>query len=199
MNRTHPKYALVLVAALAAAATGCSRPPQAAPEATPAAPEAAPADVAAPATDASTVAVAPTAADPAAAAPVADPADEAVNAQIDMVLGNSAEYRRVFNALQQAVAANDAAAVATLVDYPITVAIDGKSRSIATAEEFVRAYGSIVTPAIAKVVADQRYSDLMVNAKGAMLGDGQVWINGICADDACANPDVRVVTIQAGP
>jgi len=29
-----------------------------------------------------------------------------------------------------------------------------------------------------------------------MIGNGQVWLNGICGDAACARSDVRVVSIQ---
>ena len=32
-----------------------------------------------------------------------------------------------------------------------------------------------------------------------MLGRGEVWINGICLDDACRTSEVKVVTIQSGP
>ncbi len=30
-----------------------------------------------------------------------------------------------------------------------------------------------------------------------MFGNGQVWLNGICEDDACNEFDVRIITIQS--
>ena len=30
-----------------------------------------------------------------------------------------------------------------------------------------------------------------------MFGNGQVWMTGVCADDACAVWDVKIVTIQS--
>ncbi len=29
-----------------------------------------------------------------------------------------------------------------------------------------------------------------------MIGDGQVWLNGACLDQACSRTEVKVVTIQ---
>ena len=57
-------------------------------------------------------------------------------------------------------------------------------------------YDSIMTPAIAAAVQDEPYDDMMVNAKGVMLGRGEVWISGVCRDRACNRADVRVITIQ---
>ena len=93
-------------------------------------------------------------------------------------------------------AAHDAVAVAALVDYPFTATIDGKRVVIDDAVSFAARYREIVTPAIATVIAGQRYADLMVNARGVMFGSGEAWLNGICSDAACKHFDVKVVAIQ---
>ncbi len=36
----------------------------------------------------------------------------------------------------------------------------------------------------------------MVNDQGVMLGQGEMWINGVCLDTACKRVDVKIVTIQ---
>ena len=137
-----------------------------------------------------------------AAAPAAAPASaiaddpSAVNQAIDEVLGDHVRYEAVIRQLQQAVAANDAAAVAALVDDPLATVRDGQSLKIADAEAFVRDYDRIMTPPIAEAIKRQRYSELMVNYKGVMFGNGEAWVNGICRDDACKNVDVRVVALQ---
>ena len=135
---------------------------------------------------------------PPAAAPAPAIADDpsAVNQAIDEALGDHVRYEAVIRQLQQAVAANDAAAVATLVDYPFATVRDGQSLKIADAEAFVRDYDRIMTPPIAEAIKRQRYSELMVNYKGVMFGNGEAWVNGICRDDACKNVDVRVVALQ---
>ena len=135
------------------------------------------------------------AAPPAAAPAIADD-PSAVNQAIDEALGDHVRYEAVIRQLQQAVAANDAAAVATLVDYPFATVRDGQSLKIADAEAFVRDYDRIMTPPIAEAIKRQRYSELMVNYKGVMFGNGEAWVIGICRDDACKNVDVRVVALQ---
>lgn len=135
----------------------------------------------------------------AATAPAADSAgDQATDGRINGLLGDHAPYRAAFTQLQQAVAAKDAAAVAAMVDYPFVATIDGRKIPIHDAAAFVAQYDKIVTPAIAEVIARQKYSELFVNAEGVMFGSGQVWLNGICEDKACKALQVKVVAIQPG-
>lgn len=116
--------------------------------------------------------------------------------RIGRLLGDVAPYETVFNALQKGVAAHDAKAVAALPVYPLRVNVGGKERRIADAATFEREYDSIITADVAKAVAAQKFDDLFVNWQGAMLGKGQVWINGICPDNTCATPQVGIVAIQ---
>ena len=130
-------------------------------------------------------------------APVSAPAQtRTVNQAIDAVLGDHVAYERVILATRKAVAAHDAAGVAALVRYPITVTIGGKKRLVRTPAAFVARYDAIVTPAIAKAVTAGGYEDLMVNDQGVMLGQGEMWINGVCLDKACKRVDVKIATIQ---
>ena len=163
---------------------------------TPAAPDAAPPGAeAAPPAAASADA---TSASPATTPPVAEVVDDplAVNQAIDEVLGDHVRYEAVIRQLQQAVTANDEAAVAALVDYPFSTVRDGQPLKVADADAFVREYDRIMTPAIAEAIKRQKYSQLMVNYKGVMFGNGEAWVNGICKDDACKDVDVRVVALQ---
>ena len=135
---------------------------------------------------------------PAAPASVAEVVDDplAVNQAIDEVLDDHVRYEAVIRQLQRAVAANDTAAVAALVNYPFVTVRDGESLRVADAEAFVREYDRIMTPPIAEAIKRQKYSQLMVNYKGVMFGNGEAWVNGICKDDACKDVDVRVVALQ---
>lgn len=128
------------------------------------------------------------------AAPSGD--DTSVIADIESILGGNAdEYKSAFLALQKAVAAGDKDAVAKMILYPLDGAIDGK-QTIRDAGQFVREYDRIVTPAIADAVARQKFADLMVNKNGLMFGNGQVWLTGICEDDACEKQSIMVTTLQ---
>ncbi len=134
----------------------------------------------------------------AAAGPTREP-DADVDSMIDRLHGDHAPFRDAFDRLQAAVAAHDGAAVAALVRFPIVVTLGRARAPVATPAEFIAQYDRIVTPAIAAVVAQQAWDALFVNAQGVMLGDGQVWLAGECADKACTTMQVRVVTIQDGP
>ena len=116
----------------------------------------------------------------------------------DTLGGDPAAYRAFVATLQAAIRSGDAAGVAALVSYPITVTIDGAPRGIADARAFVAAYPSIVTRKIAAAVADEPLSDMLVNAQGVMLGQGEIWLTGVCAasDTACARPEIKVIAIQ---
>ncbi|MBW8322451.1 MAG: hypothetical protein K0M49_00960 [Arenimonas sp.] len=125
-------------------------------------------------------------------------ADEAeVDQQIDNLLGDPAIFKTTITDLQERVANEDSIAFSAFVDYPITVTINGKRRTIRSAEEFEPLYHDIVTPEIADVIVSQDYGSLFVNGDGIMFGDGQVWMNGICLDDACSEMEARIITLQA--
>lgn len=137
------------------------------------------------------------AADTPADTPVAPAEDDtSVRADIESILGGNAdEYKSTFVALQKAVAAGDKDAVAQMILYPLEGAIDGK-QTIQDAGQFVRDYDKIVTPAIADAIARQKFADAMVNKNGIMFGNGQVWLTGICEDDACEKQSILVTTLQ---
>ncbi|WP_241696599.1 hypothetical protein [Stenotrophomonas sp. SAM-B] len=145
---------------------------------------------------------APDAAAPAAgdaAPPTAGAADTPASAngdvrqRIEQVLGDAAQYETVFNAFQKAVNGGDRAAVVEEVRFPLNIANGAK---ITGPGEFQRNYERILTPAVRKAIAAQKFDDVMVNQQGVMIGDGQVWLNGTCLDQACSRTEVKVVTIQ---
>ncbi|WP_312253192.1 hypothetical protein [Stenotrophomonas sp.] len=173
------KIAFLIPALLLAA---CSQPP-------------APAEPAADAPPPMDAAAAPTpAVEPAApaVAPAETSADDA-RARIDSVLGDAAQYEKVFNAFKTAVVGGDRAAVVEEVRFPLNVA---GGRKITGPGEFQRNYETIITPAVVKAVSEQDFGKVFVNQQGVMIGDGQVWLNGTCLDAACTRSEVKVITIQ---
>lgn len=125
-------------------------------------------------------------------------ADEAeVDQQIDNLLGDHAIFKTTILDLQERVANEDSIAFSAFVDYPISVTVNGERQTIRSAEEFEPLYHDIVTPEIADVIVNQDYGSLFVNGDGVMFGDGQVWMNGICLDDACSEMEARIITLQA--
>jgi hypothetical protein len=127
-------------------------------------------------------------------------ADEAsVNSAIDALLGDHVQYQAAIEAIIEAANSGDAETFASYFSYPITVPVDGEPQTIETANDFVANYDAIMTDAITGTLTGQDYGELFVNADGIMFGAGEVWINGICIDNACSTFDVRVVTLQEIP
>ena len=126
-----------------------------------------------------------------AAAAAADEGD--ARARIDSVLGDAAQYEKVFNAFKTAVVGGDRAAVVEEVRFPLNIA---GGRKITGPGEFQRNYEKIITPAVVKAMSGQEFSKVFVNQQGVMIGDGQVWLTGECLDKACARTEVKVGTIQ---
>lgn len=133
-------------------------------------------------------------------APANAAADSAIDDQIKSVLGGDPKaYHDVFDRLQKAMAVGDKAAVAALVSYPLDAKVNGAAKKIANAQDFVADWDRIVTPEIAKAVADQQFANVMVNQNGLMIGNGEVWISGVCEDTECKNSRVLITAIQNGP
>ena len=132
------------------------------------------------------------AAEPAGAAPTDAPAEDA-RARIETLLGDAAQYEKVFNAFKTAVVGGDRAAVVEEVRFPLNIA---NGRKITGPGEFQRNYEKIITPAVVKAVSEQDFGKVFVNQQGVMIGDGQVWLNGQCLDQACTKTEVKVITIQ---
>ncbi|HDS1551590.1 TPA: hypothetical protein QEK98_003866 [Stenotrophomonas maltophilia] len=173
----------VLIPALLLAA--CSQP--AAPPAEPAVDAPPPME----ANAAATPAAEPTAAAP--AVPEAEAPAEDARARIESLLGDAAQFEKVFNAFKAAVVGGDRAAVVEQVRFPLNIS-DGKK--ITGPGEFQRNYEKIITPAVVKAVSEQDFGKAFVNQQGVMIGSGQVWLNGQCLDQACTKIEVKVITIQ---
>lgn len=132
-----------------------------------------------------------------ATAGMESPAEKEVDQSIDSVLGDHARYRKIYEGFKAAVAAHDAKIAAEFVRYPMTVTINGKKLVLKSSRDLIAEYDQFMTPGITSALLKSRYGDLFVSYQGIMVGDGQVWISGICKDAKCADYDVRVVTIQS--
>jgi len=126
-------------------------------------------------------------------------ADEAsVDQQIENLLGPASDYKELFYAFKVALEEGKSDIVVSLVNYPITVRTDGSEETYSSEDELLAAYDDVFTDAIREAVANQDYGDLFVNSEGVMIGNGQVWITGICDDSACTTALPRIMTIQSG-
>ena len=106
-------------------------------------------------------------------------------------------YRRFLSRLQSAVGANDKKAVANLAALPLRVNFEGGARTYSDRRAIERDFDRIFTSRVKQAILSQRADRLFTNYQGAMIGDGQVWFDQICTNDACspAGP-VRIKAIN---
>ena len=97
------------------------------------------------------------------------------------LLGDAAQFEKVFNAFKAAVVGGDRAAVVEEVRFPN---ISG-GKKISGPGEFQRNYEKIITPEVVKAVSAQDFGKVFVNQQGVMIGSGRVWLSGQCLDQAC--------------
>ncbi len=84
--------------------------------------------------------------------------------------------------LRAAVANDDASVVASMVRYPITVQLDGRSTMVDSPSDFVSRYPDIVNGRVREAVLTQDVTGLFVNWQGVMIGRGEVWFSAVYED-----------------
>jgi hypothetical protein len=98
---------------------------------------------------------------------------------------NPAHVTQFLARLKQAVAAVDPAAVAAMVNYPITV----QSRTYRDAAALRANYALVFTPEVKAAVAAAKADDLFARDQGVMIGNGEIWMNEI-------NGSMKIITIN---
>lgn len=84
--------------------------------------------------------------------------------------------------LKSLVRANDAAALAEMVSYPVAVFINKKKTQVTDAGMFVRYYGQIFNTKVTQALLAQSLGDVQADSKGLVIGKGEIRIapvNGI--------------------
>lgn len=126
-----------------------------------------------------------------AAAPASTQTAAEMDASLDAAFGVHEPYRQFFEQLQKAVAANEKAAVASMIDYPFRARIKGKAIELRDATHFVQAYDKIVTAKVKHAISSQTYPTMFANWQGVSIGDGEVWFSGVDGNDK-----IKVIAIN---
>ncbi|MEI2263681.1 hypothetical protein [Erwinia sp. CGal63] len=119
-----------------------------------------------------------------------------VDQRLDSLFGSHQPYRDFFMDLQKAVAAKDKDRVVTLVAYPLKVGVKGKEHIFRTPAMLKKRYDSVFTPELSQIIVSQKYEELFARDQGVMMGDGQLWFSGVCADKACKKSRVLITRIN---
>lgn len=114
---------------------------------------------------------------------------------IDCVFGDVVQYEVVFIVFQKVVNGGDCVVVVEEVCFLLKI-VNGVM--IVGLGEFQCNYECILILVVCKVIVVQIFDMVMVNQQGVMIGDGQVWFNGVCLDMVCSCIEVKVVIIQQG-
>lgn len=87
------------------------------------------------------------------------------------------EFNKYFPVLQKAVANNDKKAVSKLVQYPLNVNSNGKTKVIKNQKQFIKEYKTILTKKVKNAILKQDPETVFVNQYGARTDHGEVWIS----------------------
>ena len=93
-------------------------------------------------------------------------------------ISNPAQVAQFVARLKQAVAADDRAAIAGMVRYPLRVnSAAGRPTFYRNAAALSANYTQVFTPGVKAAVAAARPDDLFARDQGVMIGNGEIWIN----------------------
>lgn len=116
--------------------------------------------------------------------------------EMTRLFGDSRPYIEFFHKFREAVISDDREFVAAHIRYPIKISLDKKRIDIKNKSDFLANYSSIINNKVITAVEQQRLSNIFLNAKGVMFGNGQVWYSGICIDKECDSVLVKVIAIN---
>jgi hypothetical protein len=92
--------------------------------------------------------------------------------------------------LKQAVAADDRAAIAGMVNYPLRVnSAAGRTTFYRNAAALSANYARVFTPDIKKAVAVTKTDNLFARDLGIMIGNGEIWMNEI-------GGSIKIITVN---
>jgi hypothetical protein len=107
------------------------------------------------------------------------------------------DHKAFLSRLQVAVRANDRGAVIKLIDFPLRVNSQGRTRLYRDAQSVQRDYDRIFTPQVRRAILGQRVDQLFVRDQGVMIGNGEVWFDQTCPNAACSPPGpVRIEAVN---
>jgi hypothetical protein len=119
-----------------------------------------------------------------------------VDRRLDDLFGDHKPYQQFLTELQKAVAAEAHERVAYLVSYPLRARIGAHRTTIHNVAQFLARYDALLPPASTAAIRAQSYATVFANAQGVMIGSGQVWFSGVCADRLCSKRLIRIIALN---
>ena len=95
-------------------------------------------------------------------------------------ISNPAQVTQFVVRLKQAMTADDHAAIAAMVKYPLTVySSAGRPATYRNAAALSANYTRVFTPEVKAAVAAAKPDDLFARDQGVMIGNGEIWMNEV--------------------
>lgn len=105
-------------------------------------------------------------------------------------ISNPAQVTQFLAQLMQAVAADDRAAIAGMVRYPLRVnSTAGRPTFYRNAAALSANYARVFTPDIKEAVAAAKPDNLFARDLGVMIGNGEIWMNEI-------GGSIKIITVN---
>jgi hypothetical protein len=130
------------------------------------------------------------------AAPAYAQTAEDVNVQIESLLGSHEVFETAIQTIQKAVAERDLVSLGGYIAFGEPIMVNGAEIIIDDEAQFEATYDDLFNQKVVDAVTGQDYGQLFVNADGIMFGTGELWITGICIDDACDDFFVNIIAIN---
>lgn len=87
------------------------------------------------------------------------------------------ELSKFLDRLKAAATANNVAAISKAVLYPLKLNERQERKIIKDGAELKKIFSSVFTKKILKAIKTQKFEDLFCRDQGAMIGEGEVWID----------------------
>ncbi len=110
----------------------------------------------------------------------------------------AADLKEFLTSLQTAVRHGDPTQVARYMYFPLRVNSEKGVTHSYGGVTFAKNFEQIFTPALRATVLAQDAAQLMRSARGAMVGDGRMWIASVCLDRKCTKRKTCVTVINLG-
>ena len=105
-----------------------------------------------------------------------------------------ASVEQFLSDLQHSVAVDDRAHIVEMVQFPISIMVEGKPMALRNKNQLLKYYEIAFDAKVKGFIAKQRVSDLFCNWKGIMIGRGEIWINTVGKSSA-----LRIIAINNNP
>ena len=92
---------------------------------------------------------------------------------------DAAQVTAFLKCLQSSVSLGNRLKVASLVDFPLKVWLDGEETVLANESEFQARYSRIFDAAMKKAIAEAKVDTLVANQQGVMFDNGRIWFRPV--------------------